>query len=138
MRETVIADAGPLVAYLDRTDRHHVWARNCMAKLTNPLVTCEAVMAEAWHLLRRGKIDPDCLLALVKEGALTTAFDLVFEIDPVRTLIQRYRDVPMSLADACLVRMVEQTPSPRVFTVDSDFRVYRRPGRRTIPLLAPF
>lgn len=137
MNEVVIADAGPLVAYLDRSDAHHDWAREQMARLTEPLITCEAVMAEAWHLLRRGRIDPDHLLGLVHQGALIVAFDFMAEVDAIRTLIHRYRNVPMSLADACLVRLSEKHENCRVFTVDSDFVIYRRHARRTIPLLAP-
>lgn len=138
MSEWVIADAGPLVAYLDHSDAHHAWARDQMARLTEPLLTCEAVMAEAWHLLRRGRINPDHLLALVQQGALIVAFDFMTETDAIRTLIHRYRSVPMSLADACLVRLSEKHETCCVFTVDSDFTVYRRHGRKTIPLLAPF
>lgn len=138
MNEVVIADAGPLVAYLDRSDAHHVWARDQMARLTEPLITCEAVMAEAWHLLRRGRIDPDHLLALVHQGALIVAFDFMAETEAIRALIHRYRNVPMSLADACLVRLSEKHENCRIFTVDSDFTIYRRHGRKTIPLLAPF
>jgi predicted nucleic acid-binding protein len=138
MNGSVIADAGPLVAYLDRSDQHHDWAVAAFAQLSAPLLTCEAVMAEAWHLLRRGRINPDHLLALVKQGALTVQFDFSAEIDAVRLLIQRYTNVPMSLADACLVRMSELHEASRVMTVDTDFIVYRRHGRRTIPLLSPF
>jgi predicted nucleic acid-binding protein len=95
-------------------------------------------MAEAWHLLRRGRINPDHLLALVKQGALIVQFDLTAEIDAVRLLIRRYVNVPMSLADACLVRMSELQEPSRVMTVDSDFVVYRRHARHVIPLLSPF
>jgi predicted nucleic acid-binding protein len=138
MNAVTLADAGPLVAYLDRTDAHHTWARGQMARLTEPLLTCEAVMAEAWHLLRRGRIHPDHLLALVNQGALVVVFDFMAEATAIRALIQRYRSVPMSLADACLVRMSELHDSARVLTVDTDFSIYRRHGRKMIPLLAPF
>jgi predicted nucleic acid-binding protein len=137
MNAPVIADAGPLVAYLDRSDQHHDWAVATFSQLTDPLLTCEAVMAEAWHLLRRGRINPDHLLALVKQGALIVQFDLGSEIDAVRLLIQRYSSVPMSLADASLVRMSELHEASRILTVDSDFFVYRRHGRKAIPLLSP-
>lgn len=137
MKEIVIADAGPLVAYLDRSDEHHLWARAQMGRITEPLITCEAVMAEAWHLLRRGRINPDHLLALVQYGVLVVAFDFMAESEAIRTLVHRYRNVPMSLADACLVRLSEQHENCRVFTADSDFTIYRRHSRKLIPLLAP-
>lgn len=137
MSGTVLADAGPLVAYLDRSDKHHEWAKAQMGLLSAPLVTCEAVMAEAWHLLRRGRINPDYLLGLVEHGALVVRFDLMAEMQEVRRLIRCYEDVPMSLADACLVRMSELEAKVRVFTIDSDFTVYRRNGRKLIPLMMP-
>lgn len=138
MNEEVIVDAGPLVAYLDRSDRHHPWVVECLSKLRAPMITCEAVMAEAWHLLHRGRINPDHLLALVKQGVVQVQFDLASEIDAVRALIHRYQNVPMSLADASLVRLSELAAKPRVFTLDSDFVIYRRHGRKAIPLLSPF
>jgi uncharacterized protein len=138
MNEVMLADAGPVVAYLDRDDAHHAWARDQMAQLTEPLLTCEAVMTEAWHLLRRARINPDHLLALVTQGALVVDFDFMQEAAAIRTLTQRYRSVPISFADACLVRMSEMQEKSRVFTVDSDFSIYRRHGRKTIPVLAPF
>lgn len=137
MSGTVLADAGPLVAYLDRSDKHHEWAKAQMGLLSAPLVTSEAVMAEVWHLLRRGRINPDYLLGLVEHGALVVRFDLMAEMQEVRRLIRRHEDVPMSLADACLVRMSELEAKVRVFTIDSDFTVYRRNGRKLIPLMMP-
>lgn len=130
MKDTIIADTGPLVAYLDRSDCHHEWAKARMALMTQPLMTCESVMSEAWHLLRRGRINPSLLLSLVSQGALVVSFDFMKEAPAVRALVQKYHDVPMSLADACLVRMTESVDHPRVFTVDSDFHVYRRHGKK--------
>ena len=137
MNGVVLADAGPLVAYLDRSDKHHEWAKSQMGLLSSPLVTCEAVMAEAWHLLRRGRINPDYLLGMVEHGALVVRFDLMEEMKEVRRLIRRFEDVPMSLADACLVRMCELERKVTVFTVDSDFSVYRMNGRKVIPVMMP-
>jgi predicted nucleic acid-binding protein len=95
------------------------------------------VMADAGHLLRRGRINPDHLLGLVEQGALVVRFDLMAEMKEVRRLIRRYENVPMSLADACLVRMCELEQKVKVFTVDSDFTVYRMNGKKLIPVMMP-
>jgi predicted nucleic acid-binding protein len=133
----ILADTGPLVAYLDRDDQHHAWAKSCFARLSEPLLTCEAVLAESLFLLRRGGISPDPLLQLVTRGLVIPEFRLHDEAEAIMKLMQRYRNVPMSLADACLVRMSEIHERSTVFTLDSDFTIYRKSQRRVIPLLRP-
>ncbi len=137
MNGTVIVDTGPLVAYLDKRDEFHKWAKEQMREFTEPLVSCEAVIAEALFLLRRGGIDPQLLLQLVERGIVVISIRLGDEIAALRKLIARYRDVPMALADACLVRLSELHEQCTVWTIDSDFTIYRRNGRRPIPLLMP-
>ena len=135
MNGTVIADTGPLVAYLDKRDRFHEWAKAQMSEFTEPLVSCEAVVAEVLFLLRRGGIDPQLLLQLVERGIVVISIRLDDEIAALRKLIARYRDVPMALADACIVRLSELHEQCTVWTIDSEFTIYRRNGRRPIPLL---
>ncbi len=137
MSEVVIADTGPLVAFLVRQEQHHRWACAAMDSLRPPLLTCEPVLAEAAHLLGRYGRSSDPLLALIERGVLNIAFAVESELAPIRHLIRRYRDQPMSLADACLVRLAELHEKPRVWTLDSDFSVYRRLGRLVIPTLMP-
>ena len=137
MSEVIIADTGPLVAFLVRSAQHHHWACDAMATFRPPLLTCEPVLAEAAHILRRHGCDTDPLLTLVERGVLQVAFSIETELAPLRQLIRRYRDQPMSLADACLVRLSELHAKPRVWTLDSDFHVYRRHGRLVIPVLTP-
>jgi predicted nucleic acid-binding protein len=108
-----------------------------MAQLPPLAHTCEAVIVEASHLLRRDTPGKRGLLELLTNGKLTIPFSLSAEIREVRSLIERYENVPMSLADACLVRMSELVPDCVVFTLDSDFRIYRRHKRQKIPLLMP-
>lgn len=116
---------------------NHDWAKDQFQRLTDPLLTCEAVVAEALFLLRRGGIFPDGLLELIRRGILVPDFSLVGEIEPILHLMWKYRDVPMSLADACLVRMAEIHPASVVMTLDSDFTIYRKARRGIIPLLTP-
>jgi uncharacterized protein len=125
------------VAYLDRSDRDHLWAKENFMQITRPLLTCEAVLAEALFLLRRGGIDPDGLLNLIRRGLVVPEFSLAAEIRAIQQLMKTYRNIPMSLADACLVRMAEIHGHSKVMTLDSDFLVYRKSRRRVIPLLRP-
>ena len=133
----ILADTGPLVAYLDRSDRDHDWAKQIFMQLTRPLLTCEAVIAEALFLLRRGGINPGGLLSLIRRGLVMPEFSLAAEIGAIQHLMQTYRNIPMSLADACLVRMAELHENAKVMTIDSDFVVFRKSRRKVIPLLRP-
>jgi predicted nucleic acid-binding protein len=137
MRPTVLLDTGPLVAFLNRRDEHHAWARREFALLHPPLLTCEAVMAEACWLLRDLPGDPGAALELVVRGVVKTPFRLEHDVAAVRRAMARYEDLPMSLADACLVRMAELHDHAEVLTLDHHFRIYRLPNRRAIPVRMP-
>jgi uncharacterized protein len=132
-----IVDAGPLVAFIDRRDTYHAWARERFGELRAPLLVCEPVLVEALFLLRRFPSAQDALLGQVQTGRLQVAFSLAAEVEAVRQLLTRYANVPMSLADACLVRMSELYGSHDALTLDSDFLVYRKHGRDAIPLIIP-
>ncbi len=133
----VIVDTGPLVAFLNRRDNWHDWAVERLGEIHAPLLTCEAVLSEVAFLLRQDSRGSDALLELLERGLLTCPFHVDEAVEHVRRLMKRYRNVPMSLADACLVRMTEERTGATVLTLDRDFRVYRRLGRQVIPLIAP-
>jgi uncharacterized protein len=137
MPRRAIADTGPLVAYLDRAERYHAWAVSQMDALEPPLLVNEPVLAEALHLLRRYPDAVDTLMGLVEEGALRIAFSFGDHSADVRALMRKYRDTPMSLADACIVRMAELNGSHVILTLDSDFTIYRRFGRERLALISP-
>ncbi len=137
MISRVVLDTGPLVALLDASDRHHVWAREAFAQIEPPLLTCEAVIAEGWHLMRRLSRGRDAILELLSRNVVVVAFDLGAEVSAVRKLATRFASVPMSLAHACLVRMSELYSGATVFTLDNDFSIYRKHGRQVIPSLRP-
>lgn len=134
---TVVVDAGPIVAWINRADAHHRWTRAQFERLRPPLLTCEAVLAEAAFLLEYAGADPTTVAALTVNGVFSVAPVLGEEAGAVLQLMRRYRSIPMSLADACLVRLSETAPNAIVFTLDSDFRIYRRRGRAVIPVLMP-
>lgn len=138
MTRRVVVDAGPLVAFLSDRDRHHAWATAAFGLVAPPALTCEAALAEAWHLLRGTANGQEALLELLASEAVVTEFALRDELAAVRRLVLRYRDRPMSLADACLVRLAELFDDAAVMTVDRDFAIYRKHSRQAIPLLSPF
>lgn len=136
MNQLCIVDTGPLVAYFNCTERDHEWATIQFRLVQPPLVTCEAVLSESLFLLRKWPSAQDLLMQMVQEKLLVVPFVLQNEIDQIRHLISRYAKVPMSLADACLVRLSELFTHHKILTLDSDFHIYRRFGRQVIPLMA--
>lgn len=134
---SVVVDTGPLVALLDRGERRHRWAVHQLETLPLPWITCEAVLTESWHLLRARPDIQDRLLECMRDGVLKIPFSLSDEVDAVRGLRAKFRDAPMSLADACLVRLAELVPQNSVLTLDTGFQVYRKNGSEPIPLIFP-
>jgi predicted nucleic acid-binding protein len=129
-----IADTGLIVALLNRDDRHHKWALEIARTVSEPLLTCEAVLSEAGFQV--GSIQ--WVLGLVREGFLKAAFDLSRNVEEVAALAERYQDRTPDLADLCLIRMSELYENLPVLTVDeNDFRVYRRNRRDVIPIVCP-
>jgi uncharacterized protein len=129
-----IADTGFVVAFLNRDDRYHDWASELGRGVSDPLLTCEAVLAEtAFQVESAGKV-----LALLQDGFLKVAFELTKNIEEVVALAERYRDRTPDLADLCLIRMSELYDNLPVLTVDEkDFRAYRKNGRDVIPIVCP-
>lgn len=137
MARVVLIDSGPLVAALRARDQHHAWARAHFEAADEPFVTCEAVISESLFLLERARVGKDALCSLLERGIVIVEFSLSGQLAETLRLIRRYDDTPMSLADACLVRMSEQAEDATVFTTDGDFRMYRKNGRQMIPLVMP-
>ena len=135
MAVNVLVDAGFLVALLSHRDFHHKWAMTQALSHTPPWRTCDAVLSEAYHLL--GASGGPGLSALLHRRALVAAFNMESDVEPVLKLMQKYADVPASLADACLVGMTETLPDPVILTTDSDFRIYRRHSRQIVPCVIP-
>ena len=136
MRVRVIVDAGPLVALLNATDHAHIWVVQQLRDIAPPLMTCEAVLAEATYLTRHSPGARAALIEMVGEGFLAIGMAVSDHHSALLTLVRRYADVPMSLADACLVRLAELYPQSAVLTLDSDFSIYRKNGRQVIEVLS--
>ncbi len=134
---SVIVDTGPIVALLDADDQQHAWVKAQFARLRPPLLTCEAVLTESCFLIARAGGDASAVIQLAERSVISVAQLFDDEAASIARLMRRYENVPMSLADACLVRLIELTFQATLFTLDSDFEIYRQKGRRLIPLLAP-
>jgi predicted nucleic acid-binding protein len=135
MAANVLVDTSFLVALIDRRDPNHGWASMLPGSLPPPWQTCEAVLSETFHLL--GAANVRLLIGLMRGNALVTSGLMEHGDQEVLDLMEKYADVPMSFADACLVRMTEILPNPTLLTTDSDFRIYRRLGRKTVPAVMP-
>jgi uncharacterized protein len=137
MNRQVILDTGPLVAFISPRDQLHDWAVAEWATISTPLLTCEAVITEACFLLRNTYQGENEVMNLIENKIIHMPFDLEDEVSAVRQLLIRYQSVPMSLADACLVRMIELYPDRLLLTMDSDFMIYRRNQNQPIALSIP-
>jgi uncharacterized protein len=135
MAASVIVDASFLVTLLSRRDTNHLGAASQAQRSPPPWKTCEAALSEAFHLL--GHRGAPALTELLRRRALVCAFHLGEDVEEVLALMRKYADVPMSFADACLVRMTELLSDPLLLTTDADFRIYRRHSRKTVPSVMP-
>ena len=133
--KTVVVDSGMLIGLIRRDDQFHAWAVDRSRQFPAPWLTCEAVLSEAFLLA--GPPGRDALAGFLRRGLVHVRFDLAVELAPVLGLIEKYGNVPMSLADACLVRMTETLADPVLLTTDADFRIYRRHSRKVVPCVMP-
>lgn len=132
-----IVDTGPLVALLNGADPHHGWAVSQSKALNAPLTTCEAVLTESFFLIASSQRAVSRLFDLLESGVLLLEHPTADNLHDIRELMRKYSDLPMSFADACLVRMAEAAHDVPVFTLDSHFKSYRQADRRPIPVVMP-
>ena len=137
MNSQIIIDTGPLVAFLNKRDNYHSWADFQLGFVSNQLVTCEAVITETCFLLRNIPKGQETVFELLKRGLIKIDFNIESEVETISKLMKKYKDVPISLADACLIKMSEQIKNSIVITLDSDFRLYRKNRVNVIPTIMP-
>jgi predicted nucleic acid-binding protein len=136
--KTWLVDTGPLVALLVADDLQHAWTVEQSKDAPATVLTCDAVISEALFLLKREGHNIDDFFALVESGFVRSDFDFQGERRQVHELMRRYRGQPMAFADACLVRMAEIRPEASIWTLDRDFRTYRKNRRVTLSLISPW
>jgi predicted nucleic acid-binding protein len=135
---TIIVDTGPLVALLSKDDQWHDWAVETAGRIAGPLCTCESVLAETFFLL--SGVGNGCRTFaqfLRNPGFLILPWKIDNDRNAPLQLLEKYSDLPASLADACLIRMAEQSSDPLVWTIDDHFMVYRMHGTKRIPTIMP-
>jgi uncharacterized protein len=137
MNAAVLLDTGPLVTFLAAGVAYHRWTCEQWKRLRPPLLTCEPVLTEAAFLLKREGREADAIFDLLERGVLRVALHVEDHQADLRALMRRYRNRPMSLADACLVRLAELHQDAVILTLDADFKIYRRHGNKVIPVLTP-
>jgi predicted nucleic acid-binding protein len=137
VRQITIVDTGILVAYLNRREKYHEWTKDQLSNIFPPLITCEAVIAESCFLLKNIPHGNERLFELLESEFIFTSFQLEREIKSIKQLMIQYSSVPMSLADACLVRMSELYSNSTILTLDSDFNIYRKHKRFAIDVILP-
>ena len=133
-----LVDTGPLVALLEDRDAHHQWALEQSRHAPAAVRTCEAVISETLFILRRGGRDFEGVFDFLDAGHIQCDFSFRDARRDVRGLMRRHADRAMSFADGCLVRMAELEPRASIWTLDRDFRHYRKFGRETLSLVAPW
>lgn len=133
----IILDTGPLVAFLDKREACHSWVVRMFKDLHPPFLICEPILTEVCFLLQHQSEGIEHVQRWLDIGYLQIAFQIKGQSERIFTLLQKYRDLPMSVADASLVMMIENGIGDRVLTLDSHFRIYRHSGRRIVPLLMP-
>lgn len=132
---TILLDTGPLVALLNHRDTYHQWAVDQAAVLKPPFYSCEAVIAEAHYLLSRYPMGNRRLNQLVASGRIDLSFSYADHLKEIHRLMQVYENVPMSFADACIVRLAELHRDSRILTLDGDFRIYRKHRNKPLRLI---
>ena len=137
MKQNILLDTGPLVASINKKDRFFDWAKNHFESFKPPLLTSEPVLAESCFLLRKYPKGLSIIMELLNRKILDVPFQIESQVKSISSLLKKYSDVPMSLADACLVRMSELFDNGTIMTIDTNFTIYRRHGRHIIPILIP-
>lgn len=135
MAGSILVDSGFLVALLNRRDSNHAWASALAKRYPPQWLTCDAVLSETFLLL--GASGLPAIAELTTRGALSSTFRFSDSETDILRLMQKYANVPMAFADACLVRMTEIVSDPTLLTTNTDFRNYRRLGRKAVPCLLP-
>ncbi|MBA7597288.1 hypothetical protein ES703_04290 [subsurface metagenome] len=137
MKKNIILDTGPLVAFLNKRDKYHEWSKEILDTIEPPLITCESVISEACFLVKNLQNGQEQIIDLLFNDLIIIAFSLREEKVEIKNIIKKYSNIPISLADACLIRMSEKYPDSKVLTLDSDFKIYRKNNRQIIPCILP-
>lgn len=135
--QPVLLDTGVIFAWLNRRDSDHARCVAALTGLLQPIVTCEAVIAESCYLLHSQRAAVVRLLENLASGAFQIPFSIAESATAVSALMAKYADTPADFADACLIAMADQLDTGDILTLDSDFKHYRWRRNRRFRLLIP-
>ena len=133
----IVVDTGPIVALINPRDEYHRWARSVVGQLSEPMLTCDAVLSEALFLLSHTPNGIARFTDVLASGAIQSDFATTANLRELTLMIRKYQTLPMSFADACLVRLSEIHDGAAVLTIDSHFRIYRRNADEPISVVMP-
>ena len=131
----VLVDAGALIALLDRSDATHAASVSALRDLSDPLLTVMPAVTEAMHLLSGVPRAQDAIFDMIDDDVVVVAEIGTADLRRMKTLMRKYRDLPMDFADAALVRVAERERLTRILTFDGHFKVYALPGRARFVML---
>ena len=136
MAGELLLDTGALVSILDRTQTHHGKCVRFFEAWERPILSTEAVLTEATHLLGRVRQGRKACVEFFLHGGAVLVPATVSSLRRARDLLGDYADLPMDYADATLVVLAEEIGTDLVFTTDRrDFRVYRIRGRKSFRIV---
>lgn len=125
------------ISFRNNSSPAHAVLKARLAEFESPMLTCEPVLAEACFVLQASHNGPKAVVDMLTRGVVKIGFRLTDHDQSISRLLAKYANVPMSLADVCLVRMSEICEASTIMTTDTDFRIYRRHGRKVIPVDLP-
>ncbi len=137
MAGKLLVDTGPLVAFFNRNDRFHDWAVDALTEENYKLITCEAVISEVIFITKNDKRVARALISMVQDGFLEIHTALGEATIQIMEMVEKYSDLPSSLADLCLVWLSDEFEHVPIMTLDSDFNIYRSPYGDTLPVIMP-
>lgn len=131
----ILTDAGPMIALLDRGEPDHLKCQEASVRLHGPLLTTWPAFTEAIYLMGQagGWIAQEPLWRLLRRGDLIV--EMPQQLERIATLMSKYQNVPMDLADASLVALAEERGLTTIFTLDRDFRIYRLSRNRAFTII---
>jgi uncharacterized protein len=135
----LLIDTGPLLAAFNQRDQHHAFAVGIMRQHNQPFVTSMAVMTEIMYLARArlGSHVQEKLLVMIERGDILVEHTTPNDFARIAKLMHKYQDMPMDFADATLVALAERLGTKRIFTIDSDFLLYRWQDKYAFELVCP-
>ena len=138
MASKILIDSGPLIAFLSSSEHYHRWVLEQMSQMDGDLVTTESVLSEVVFLMKQNRVAINAIKELIEQKLLQIIS--AFSTEPITcfNMVEKYVDLPSSVADISLVYVYSTTKNSIIFTLDSDFLIYKSSSGKPLKLVAPF